>query len=123
MCQMTSICQIETHQLLTWLQETVRGSLGILQLDRDGRRIGLSLKRLERNPWAEIENKYSVGQMVEGTVSRVVSFGAFVELEEGIDGLLHVSDMSWTKHIKHPSELFKKGQPVEAGVFVFEFIS
>jgi small subunit ribosomal protein S1 len=91
----------------------------VLQLDRDGRRIGLSLKRLERNPWAEIEAKYSVGQMVDGTVSRVVSFGAFIELEDGIEALLHLTQMG-DPAPQSAEALFKIGDHVTAEIITLE---
>jgi len=91
----------------------------VLQLDRDGRRIGLSLKRLDRNPWAEIEAKYSVGQMVEGNVSRVVSFGAFIELEDGIEALLHLTQMG-NPPPASPEAMFKIGDHVTAEIITLE---
>jgi len=91
----------------------------VLQLDREGRRIGLSLKRLERNPWAEIEAKYSVGQMVEGSVSRVVSFGAFVELEDGIEALLHLTQMG-DPPPQSPEAMFKIGDHLTAEIITLE---
>ncbi len=78
------------------------------------RRISLGLKQLEPNPWTTIDSRYSVGSVVEGRVRNMTDFGAFIEIEEGIDGLVHVSDLSWTKRVKHPSELLKKGQIVQA---------
>jgi len=91
----------------------------VLQLDRDGRRIGLSLKRLERNPWAEIEAKYAIGQIVEGNVSRVVSFGAFVELEDGIEALLHLTQMG-DPPPQTPEALFKIGDHLTAEIITLE---
>jgi small subunit ribosomal protein S1 len=78
------------------------------------RRISLGLKQLEANPWTTVDERYSVGSVVEGRVRNMTDFGAFIEIEEGIDGLVHVSDLSWTKRIKHPSEALKKGQIVQA---------
>jgi len=86
----------------------------VLEIDRAARRISLGMKQVEPNPWSAVEERYPVGTRVEGTVRNLVDFGAFVELEEGIDGLIHVSDMSWTKRVKHPSEVVKKGDKVEA---------
>jgi small subunit ribosomal protein S1 len=80
------------------------------------RRISLSLKALEQNPWDTIEQKYAVGSTVTGRVRNITDFGAFVEVEEGIDGLVHISDMSWTRRLKHPGELLKKGDQVTARV-------
>jgi small subunit ribosomal protein S1 len=86
----------------------------VLELHPRERRISLGLKQLEPNPWTTIDGRYSVGSVVEGRVRNMTDFGAFIEIEEGIDGLVHVSDISWTKRIKHPSELLKKGQIVQA---------
>jgi small subunit ribosomal protein S1 len=86
----------------------------VLEVQSRERRISLGLKQLEPNPWTTIEQRYSVGSVVEGRVRNMTDFGAFVEIEEGIDGLVHVSDLSWTKRVKHPSEILKKGQLVQA---------
>jgi len=86
----------------------------ILEVHPKERRISLGLKQLEPNPWTTIDTRYSVGSVVEGRVRNMTDFGAFIEIEEGIDGLVHVSDLSWTKRIKHPSEALKKGQIVQA---------
>ena len=86
----------------------------VLEVHGKDRRISLGLKQLEPNPWTTIDKRYSVGSVVEGRVRNMTEFGAFVEIEEGIDGLVHVSDLSWTKRIKHPSEALKKGQMVQA---------
>jgi len=91
----------------------------VLQLDRDEKRIGLSLKRLQPNPWEEIEKNYSIGQMVEGTVSRVVSFGAFVELDNGIEALLHVSQMA-DPAPQSPEELVRPGERISASIVSLE---
>ena len=88
----------------------------VLNVDPASRKISLGMKQTAPNPWDMIEGKYPIGSRIEGKVKSLTDFGAFVGLEEGIDGLIHISDMSWTKHIKHPSELFKKGQKVEAVV-------
>ncbi|HWV45494.1 MAG TPA: 30S ribosomal protein S1 [Nitrospira sp.] len=88
----------------------------VLNVDPASRKISLGMKQTAPNPWDMIEGKYPIGTRIEGKVKSLTDFGAFVGLEEGIDGLIHISDMSWTKHIKHPSELFKKGQKVEAVV-------
>ncbi|NGZ95792.1 MAG: 30S ribosomal protein S1 [Nitrospira sp. WS110] len=88
----------------------------VLNVDPASRKISLGMKQTAPNPWNMIESKYPTGTRIEGKVKSLTDFGAFVGLEEGIDGLIHISDMSWTKHIKHPSELFKKGQKVEAVV-------
>jgi small subunit ribosomal protein S1 len=88
----------------------------VLNVDPASRKISLGMKQTAPNPWNMVEEKYPVGTRIEGKVKSLTDFGAFIGLEEGIDGLIHISDMSWTKHIKHPSELFKKGQKVEAVV-------
>ena len=86
----------------------------ILEVHPKERRISLGLKQLEPNPWTTVDQRYSVGSVVEGRVRNMTDFGAFIEIEEGIDGLVHVSDLSWTKRVKHPSEVLKKGQNVQA---------
>jgi small subunit ribosomal protein S1 len=88
----------------------------VLHVDKDNRKISLGMKQIEPNPWDLIEKTYPVGSKIQGKIKSLTDFGAFVGLEEGIDGLVHVSDMSWTKRLTHPSELFKKGQQVEAVV-------
>jgi small subunit ribosomal protein S1 len=86
----------------------------ILEVHPRDRRVSLGLKQLEPNPWTTVDTRYSVGSVVEGRVRNMTDFGAFIEIEEGIDGLVHVSDLSWTKRVKHPSEILKKGQVVQA---------
>jgi small subunit ribosomal protein S1 len=86
----------------------------VSDVNRDARRISLSLKDTLPDPWDSVLEKYTVGSRVSGKVRNLTDFGAFVEIEEGIDGLVHVSDMSWTKRVKHPSEVLKKGDDVEA---------
>jgi len=86
----------------------------VLDIDNDARRISLGLKQVEPNPWILVKERYREGDIIKGKVRNITDFGAFVEIEEGIDGLVHVSDMSWTKRIKHPSEVLKKGQEIEA---------
>jgi small subunit ribosomal protein S1 len=86
----------------------------VLNVDIPNRKISLGMKQTAPNPWDMVESKYPSGTRIEGKVKSLTDFGAFIGLEEGIDGLIHISDMSWTKHIKHPSELFKKGQKVDA---------
>ncbi len=88
----------------------------VLEINKDNKRISLGMKQMEENPWDIVEKKYEVGSRIKGKVRNLADFGAFIELEEGIDGLVHISDMSWTKRIKHPSELLKKGDEVEAVV-------
>ncbi len=88
----------------------------VLGINRDEQKISLGVRQLESNPWDSAATKYSPGQKVKGQVRNLTSYGAFVELEEGIDGMIHVSDMSWTRKINHPSEVIKKGDVVEAVV-------
>jgi small subunit ribosomal protein S1 len=88
----------------------------VSELDMDQRRISLSLRQTERNPWEELQDTHPVGTVIEGKVRNLTEFGAFVEITEGIDGLIHVSDMSWTKRVKHPSEVLKKGDVVRARI-------
>ncbi|MFY9823590.1 MAG: 30S ribosomal protein S1 [Thermoanaerobaculia bacterium] len=88
----------------------------VSELDMDQRRISLSLRQTERNPWEELEDSHPEGSVIEGKVRNLTEFGAFVEITEGIDGLIHVSDMSWTKRVKHPSEVLKKGDTVKARI-------
>lgn len=86
----------------------------VLEVDQGNRRISLGLKQIEPNPWETLQERYGVGTRVKGRVRNLTDFGAFIEIEDGIDGLVHVSDISWTKRIKHPSEALKKNQEVEA---------
>jgi len=88
----------------------------VLGVDPTARRISLGLKQVESNPWLELADKYPVGSRITGRVRNLTEFGAFVEVEEGIDGLIHISDMSWSKRLKHPSEVLKKGDKVDAMV-------
>jgi small subunit ribosomal protein S1 len=88
----------------------------VLGINRDEQKISLGIRQLESNPWDIADQKYAVGQKVKGKVRNLTSYGAFVELEEGIDGMVHVSDMSWTRKINHPSEMLKKGDEIEANI-------
>ncbi len=88
----------------------------VLGVDQNARRIALGLKQIESNPWQQLGDRYPVGSKITGTVRNLTEFGAFVEVEEGIDGLIHISDMSWSKRLKHPSDVVKKGDEVEAMV-------
>ncbi|MDP6582392.1 MAG: 30S ribosomal protein S1 [Vicinamibacterales bacterium] len=88
----------------------------VLGVDPQARRISLGLKQVESNPWHQLAEKYPIGSTLTGKVRNLTEFGAFVEVEEGIDGLIHISDMSWSKRLKHPSEVLKKGDEVEAMV-------
>lgn len=86
----------------------------ILDVDKVNKRISLGIRQTEPNPWLSVEERYSIGSRVQGAIRNLTDFGAFVELEEGIDGLIHISDMSWTKRVRHPSEVLKRGDRVEA---------
>jgi small subunit ribosomal protein S1 len=88
----------------------------VLDIDPKAKRISLGMKQIEANPWTLLEDKYPIGTTIRGEVRNVTDFGIFVGVEEGIDGLVHVSDISWTERIKHPGEKFKKGDVVEAVV-------
>jgi small subunit ribosomal protein S1 len=88
----------------------------VLDVEEQDRKISLGMKQIEPNPWSVIEEKYPVGTKVSGEIRNITNFGIFVGLEEGIDGWVHVSDVSWTEQIKHPGEKFKKGETVEAVV-------
>ena len=92
----------------------------ILAVNPNDRRISLGMKQLQDNPWEQLENKYPIGATVEGRVRNLTDFGAFIEIEDGIDGLVHVSNLSWTKRVKHPSEVLKKGEKVKAVVLGVE---
>ncbi|MCH8208996.1 MAG: S1 RNA-binding domain-containing protein, partial [Nitrospinae bacterium] len=88
----------------------------VLTLDKEKKRISLGMKQIEPNPWESIEEKYPIDSQVEGIVRNLTDFGGFVELEEGVDGLIHISDLSWNKKIKHPSEVLKKKERIMAVV-------
>ncbi len=88
----------------------------VLEINKEKQEISLGMKQVEENPWERVAEKYPPGSVVEGKVRNIANYGAFVEIEEGIDGLLHVSDLSWTKKIGHPSEVLKKGENVQAVV-------
>src|SRR3954447_2749444 len=88
----------------------------VLDIDPKAKRIALGMKQIEANPWTLLEDKYPIGSVIKGQVRNVTDFGIFVGVEEGVDGLVHVSDISWTQRIKHPGEMFKKGDEVEAVV-------
>jgi small subunit ribosomal protein S1 len=115
---------------LSWVKRITRPSdvleLGqeiqavVLGISIDEQKISLGVRQLESNPWDEIELRYPVGATMKGPVRNLTAYGAFVELEEGIDGMIHVSDMSWTRKINHPSEVLKKGDQVEAIVLAID---
>jgi small subunit ribosomal protein S1 len=88
----------------------------VLDVNRGAKRISLGMKQVEPDPWATIEERYRPGTRVSGRVRNLTDFGAFVELEPGVDGLLHISDMSWTRNVGHPSEVLKKGQEIETQI-------
>jgi small subunit ribosomal protein S1 len=86
----------------------------VLAVDPKARRISLGMKQIQDNPWRTLNERYAVGSRIQGRVRNLTDFGAFIEIEDGVDGLVHVSDISWSRRIKHPSELLKKGQEIEA---------
>ena len=88
----------------------------VLSVDKDNEKISLGIKQMEPDPWGTIDQKYPINSIVSGKVRNLTAFGAFVELEEGIDGLVHISDMSWTKRVQHPSEIMKKGDKVDVKI-------
>jgi small subunit ribosomal protein S1 len=88
----------------------------VISVDKDARRISLSLKQLEQNPWLDAESKYPVGSKVSGKVRGFTDYGAFVELDSSLEGMIHVSDMSWTRRVAHPQDVLKKGQKVDVSV-------
>jgi small subunit ribosomal protein S1 len=88
----------------------------VLDIDVGNKRISLGMKQIEQNPWQLLEQRYPVGTVIKGKVRNITDFGIFVGIEEGIDGLVHISDLSWTHRVKHPSELYQKGDEVEAVV-------
>ncbi|GHC61278.1 30S ribosomal protein S1 [Roseibacillus persicicus] len=111
---------------LSWVKRITRPS-DVLELDQelkavvlgiseDEQKISLGVRQLEENPWDEIESRYPIGKQVKGEIRNLTAYGAFMGLEEGIDGMIHVSDLSWTRKINHPSEILKKGDEVEAVV-------
>ena len=88
----------------------------VLEVNRAAKRISLGMKQVEPDPWATIEERYRPGSRVQGRVRNLTDFGAFIELEPGVDGLLHISDMSWTRNVGHPSEILRKGQDLETQI-------
>ncbi len=88
----------------------------VLGINKDERKISLGVRQLDSNPWDDIDGRFPIGKKITGKVRNLTAYGAFVELEEGIDGMIHVSDLSWTRKINHPSEILKKGQEVEAQI-------
>jgi small subunit ribosomal protein S1 len=92
----------------------------VLKVDKDERRLSLSIKQLKPSPWEIISQTYKVGQKISGKVKTLTDFGAFIGLPEGVDALIHISDLSWTRHIKHPSEILRKGQKIETVILSIE---
>ena len=111
---------------LSWTKRIARASdvlnLGdevdaiVLAVNKDDKKISLGVRQIEENPWETFANNHPIGSHVQGTVRNFTNYGAFLELDEGVDGMVHVSDMSWTRKINHPSEMLEKGQEVEAVV-------
>ena len=92
----------------------------VLDIDKANKKVSLGLKQLESNPWLDVESRYPVSTRVKGKIRNLTDYGAFVELEDGIDGLIHVSDISWTKRVGHPKDVFKKGEKIEAVVLAVD---
>ncbi|MEM5947730.1 30S ribosomal protein S1 [Spirochaetia bacterium 38H-sp] len=92
----------------------------IVKLDKENFKVNLSLKELKEDPWSSFATRYAVGDVVEGTVTKLMPFGAFVEIEEGIEGLVHVSELSWVKNIKHPKEVLKTGKKIQAKILDYD---
>ncbi len=98
------------------LQQDQEVNVIVLEIDKENRRISLGMKQLMANPWVELKESYAPGTIIEGDVKSVTDFGVFIGVEDGIDGLVHISDFSWTKRVNHPSEMYAKGQKVRAVV-------
>ena len=92
----------------------------VVSVDKENRRMSLSIKQLDKNPWESVAEQFKVGQKIKGTISNITDFGIFVQLMPGIDGLVHISDLSWTEHIDHPSDTYHKGQEVEAAILAID---
>lgn len=92
----------------------------VVSLDKENRRMSLSVKQLGKNPWETVNEQFKPGQIIKGKISNITDFGVFVQLLPGIDGLVHISDLSWTEHIEHPSDRYKQGQEVEAVILVID---
>jgi small subunit ribosomal protein S1 len=105
------------------LHATQEVEVVITEVDIDKRRLSLSLRQAEPNPWEEFATRFRVGSKVKGVVRNLTEFGAFVELEPGVDGLVHVSDMAWTRRLTHPSEVVQKGQEIEAMIIAMDIPS
>jgi len=94
--------------------------LKVIRLDPEGKKINLSLKHFQPDPWSTFEEKYHVNQIITGRITRLTDFGAFIEIEEGIEGLAHISELSWVKHVKHPKELLEVGNECEAMILGYD---
>jgi small subunit ribosomal protein S1 len=94
--------------------------VAILGIDKQGEQMSLGMKQTQANPWDNVEERYPIDKLVKGKVRNLTNYGAFIELEEGIDGLLHVSDMSWTRKISHPNEMLEKGQVIECKILAVD---
>ena len=94
--------------------------VSILGIDKAGEQMSLGMKQTQDNPWDQVEEKYPIGKEISGKVRNLTNYGAFIELEEGIDGLLHVSDMSWTRKISHPNEVLEKGQELSCKILAVD---
>ena len=94
--------------------------VAVLGIDKSGEQMSLGMKQTQDNPWDKVEAKYPLGEVIKGRVRNLTNYGAFIELEEGIDGLLHVSDMSWTRKISHPNEMLEKGQELECKILAVD---
>ncbi|UCE79673.1 MAG: 30S ribosomal protein S1 [Nitrospiraceae bacterium] len=92
----------------------------VLKVDKEERKLSLSIRQTKPSPWELVSERYHVGQKISGKVKSLTDFGAFIGLPEGIDGLIHISDMAWTKHVKHPSEMLRRGQKIEAVILALD---
>ena len=106
------------HPLLVQIGDEIE--VVVLGINKDKQEISLGVKQTQANPWDQVSQRYPEGATVKGKVRNLTNYGAFIEIEEGIDGLLHVSDMSWTRKISHPSEMLEKNQEVECRVLTVD---
>jgi len=88
----------------------------VLKIDKESQKISLGFKQLEPDPWANVAEEFPIGTVIQGKVRNIAAFGAFIELKEGVDGLVHISDMSWTKKVNHPGEILKKNDSIDVKV-------
>jgi small subunit ribosomal protein S1 len=114
------ISEISWSKRMTNLQESFAIEAQVINVDKDSRKISLSIKQLEANPWLEAKDKYPVGSKVTGKVRGFTDYGCFVELDDNLEGMIHVSDISWTKRIAHPQDVLKKGQKIEVMVLAVD---